>query len=138
MAYIIADASTEENHFQLAELTGATLYTLARRALYPSVDFNTGSQPEGVSALAVPSLSSSGEATLSAFAAQIRSELRDSAQDVGHRVSGYEILCAAMAAESCVAAAVQALAAAGMGGTHRNPFHEILAGAREVFFKANN
>lgn len=135
---VIADASTEENHFQLAELTGATLYTLARRALYPSVDFNTGSQPEGVSALAVPSLGSSGEGTISAFAAQIGNELRDSAQDVGHRGVGYETLCAAMAAESCVAAAVQALAAAAMRSTHRNPFHEILAGANEVFLKGNN
>lgn len=138
MSHAIDDLSTEETHLQLAELTGATLYTLARHALYPSVDFNAGLQPGSVSTLAGTSLSSSGEGILSAFAAQIGSELGVPAQDAGHSGSGFGTLCTAMAAESCVSAAIQALVAPAAGSTHRNPFHEILAGASEVNAKCDS
>lgn len=127
---------TGETNVQLAELTCAALYSLARHALStesppmePSTDDST--RPVGVKTLAAETLSSSAEGTLSAFAAQIGSELQDSSQGTGHGDSGYGALCAAMAAEACVAAAARALAAGAAGTAHRNPFHEILAGARE-------
>ena len=126
------NAPSGGTNLQLAELTGAALYALIRHALSkpspPLEPTAVGSaQPVDGTSHAARTHSSSAEGAICAFATQIGSELQTLAHERGHGNVGYGALCTAMAAEACVAAASQALAAS-VGVPHRNPFHEILAG----------